>query len=155
MNLFRLLLLLFAVPGALLAQTPGTTKSKPSPLEWNTSDHSPRSRALELAGGFSGDGYKVRDGFWSGSLEKGTPVLIEVNLFAGNDYWFSAANLDPSTRLKVSIFDVHGNPVGSQAFDEASRAAAGISVWQSGRYFIRVAMTEGDKADTCMVYSYK
>jgi hypothetical protein len=130
-------------------------QSQPSPLAWNSTDKCPRSRALELARAFTNEGYKVRDGFWSGLLEKDRPILIEVYLFSGNDYWFSAANMDPAVRLSVSIFDSNGHPVGSESFQEESRAAGSISVIQTGRYFIQLAMTEGDTSETCMVYSYK
>ena len=82
-------------------------------------------------------------------------MLIEVHLFAGNDYRFSSANLDPSSQLRVSIFDSWGYPAGQEYSGNASCATAGISVIRSGKYFIRLVMTEGDKADTCMVYSYK
>jgi hypothetical protein len=126
-----------------------------SPIDWNATDGSPRSRALELAGAFSNDTYKMRDGFWSGELVAGTPVLVEVYLFAGNDYWFSAANLDWSTRLRVRIFNENGNPAGSGTYEDRSRGAAGISVVRSGRYYVEIALTEGDKAETCMVYSYR
>jgi hypothetical protein len=126
-----------------------------SPLAWNAHDKSPRSLALELASGNEGEGYQVHDGFWSGALAAGESVLLEVYLFAGNDYRFSAANLDPLSQLRLSIFDNSGYPVGQEFPGGPSSSTAGISVFRSGRYFIRLAMSEGDKADTCMVYSYK
>jgi hypothetical protein len=130
-------------------------KSKPAPLDWNQKIDSPRSRALEVAADRQALGYHLRDGFWSGTLEKNQPVLIAVHLFAGNDYWFSAANLDPDTRLKVSLFDRWGNPAGGRESEGQGRATAGISAIRSGPHFVHLEMTEGDKAHTCMVYSYK
>ena len=124
-------------------------------LDWNSHDKSPRALALELAAGNEGEGFQVHDGFWSGTLWKGDPVLLEVFLFAGNDYRFSAANLEPFSQLRVSIFDSWGYPAGQEYSGGSSCTTAGISVFRSGRYFIRLVMSEGDKADTCMVYSYK
>jgi len=137
------------------AQQEGGGLANSSPLDWNSPDKSPRSLALELAAGNAGEGYQIHDGFWSGTLSKGVPMLIEVHLFAGNDYRFSSANLDPYSQLKVSIFDAWGYPAGQEYSGNASCATAGISVIRSGSYFIRLIMTEGDKVDTCMVYSYK
>jgi hypothetical protein len=45
--------------------------------------------ALDLAGAFSNDGFKLRDGSWSGAIQSGSPKIIQVNLYAGNEYWFS------------------------------------------------------------------
>lgn len=145
-------LLAFLVLAVAHAEEP---TSKPAPLDWNQAVESPRGRALEVASDRKALGYHLRDGFWSGTLEKGKPVVVAVHLFAGNDYWFSAANLDPRTRLKISLFDRWGNAAGGRESEGDARATAGISAVRSGRYFVRLEMTEGDKAETCMVYSYK
>ena len=137
------------------AQEDKSTPANSSPLAWNSHDKSPRSVALELAAGNEGEGYQVHDGFWSGTLTKAEPILLEVYLFAGNDYRFSAANLDVSSQLKLSIFDAWGYSAGQEYSGGSSCSTAGITVIRSGTYFIRLVMTEGDKADTCMVYSYK
>jgi len=137
------------------AQEDKATPENSSPLAWNSHDKSPRSLALELAAGNEGEGYQVHDGFWSGTLTKAEPILLEVHLFAGNDYRFSAANVDALSQLRLSIFDAWGYPAGQEYSGDFSCSTAGISVIRSGRYFIRLVMTEGDKADTCMVYSYK
>jgi hypothetical protein len=49
-----------------------------------------RAVALELAGAFANDGFKLRDGHWAGTLAPGESKIIAVNLYAGNEYWFSA-----------------------------------------------------------------
>ena len=137
------------------AQEDKSTSANSSPLAWNSNDKSPLNLALELAAGNEGEGYQVHDGFWSGTIAKGEPILLEVYLFAGNDYRFSAANLGAFSQLKLSIFDAWGYPAGQEYSGDSSCSTAGISVIRSGRYFIRLVMMEGDKADTCMVYSYK
>ena len=45
----------------------------------------------ELAGAWTNDGFKLRDGHIAGSLKVGESKLVRVNLFAGNHYWFTAA----------------------------------------------------------------
>jgi hypothetical protein len=129
--------------------------SRPSPINWSERPDCSRSRALENIRPFRSEGYQLRDGYWTGLLKRGQPLILDLHLFSGNDYWFSAANCDESTRLKVSLFDSMGRPAGSAPVEEAARTTAAISVSKSGRYFLRLEMTEGDKAETSMVYSYK
>jgi len=114
-----------------------------------------RSRALELAGAFANDGYKIRDGFWAGTLEAGKPQFLQVNLFFGNEYWFSAAALDPSGKLSVTLFDEDGNLLKEEIFQDGASAAAGLVPGTSGKYFVRLAILGGDKSEFCLVYSYK
>jgi hypothetical protein len=150
----RALLFLAVAVSAALADSE-EPKTQPAPLDWNAADDSPRSRALDVASDRKALGYHLRDGFWSGPVEKGRPVVVAVHLFAGNSYWFSAANRDPDTRLKISLFDRWGYAAGGPGSEGQGRATAGITAARSGRYFVRLEMTEGDKAETCMVYSYK
>ena len=49
-----------------------------------------RKGALDVAGAFSNDGFKIRDGHWSALLAPHETKLIAVTLYAGNQYWFSA-----------------------------------------------------------------
>lgn len=114
-----------------------------------------RSKVLDLAGAFANDGFKIRDGYWSGVLEKGKPQILEVNLFAGNAYWFSTAAPAPAKKLSITLFDENGRPVEGKTYQEGATAAAGLIADASGRYFVRIELVEGDKADFCLVYSYK
>jgi hypothetical protein len=149
-----LLSILCSIPSAS-AQVQELPSPRTSSMEWNLTDQSPRGLALRLAAGDAGEGYQVHDGFWSGTLEKDAPILLEVYLFEGNDYRFSVANTDPASHLVLSIFDTWGYPASADSSHGASYSTAGISVFRTGRYFVRLIMTEGDKADACMVYSYK
>lgn len=139
--------------GSASAQEPA--QSKPAPLDWNPAGSSPRSRALELAADGKSQGYALRDGFWSGTLEMDRPVVLAVQLFAWNDYLFSAAHTDPGSRIRVSIFDRWGYQAGSNESINETSATARISAVRSDRYYIRLELTEGDKAEACVVYSYK
>lgn len=114
-----------------------------------------RSAALQLAGAFSNDGYKIRDGYYFGTIEAGKSVVIEVNLFAGNEYWFCAAGLAPARKLAVTVFDEEGKPVEQQSYGEDANAAAGVVAAVSGKYFVKVSLVEGEKGPFCFVYCYK
>lgn len=114
-----------------------------------------RAVALELAGAFSNDGFKLRDGHWAGTLAPNQSRLIAVNLYAGNDYWFSVGATDKAQKLTIELFDETGAPVATQKYNSGTKAAAGFSVTKSGQYFIRVRLEEGGPAGVCFVYSYK
>ncbi len=114
-----------------------------------------RRGALELAGAFSNDGYKIRDGFWYSSVEADKPAILKVNLFAGNEYWFCANGLPPARALDVIIFDSSGNVIDQQEYHDGTSAAVGVEPTVSGEYFVQVSLTAGDKSEFCLLYCYK
>jgi hypothetical protein len=114
-----------------------------------------RSKALDLAGAFANDGYKTRDGFWEARIEPGKPLALAVNLFSGNEYWFSAAALPPGRKLGVAVFTADGKPVECQYFHDGPAAAAGFEPEISGKYFVQLRLEEGESTEFCLVYSYK
>ena len=114
-----------------------------------------RAVALELAGAFSNDGFKLRDGHWAGTLGPNESKVIAVNLYAGNEYWFSAGATETAKKLAVEVFDETGAPVSTQMFNSGTKSAAGFAVTNSGQYFVRVQLTEGESAGVCFVYSYR
>jgi hypothetical protein len=114
-----------------------------------------REVALDLAGAFSNDGFKLRDGHWAGTFAPNESKLIAVNLYAGNQYWFCVGATDKAKKVSVAVFDETGAPVAAEKYNSGAKAAAGLSVTSSGEYFIRVRLDEGEAAGVCFVYSYK
>jgi hypothetical protein len=114
-----------------------------------------RRVALELAGAFANDGFKLRDGHWAGTLAPNENRLIAVNLYAGNEYWFSAGATEKAKRISVELFAETGAPVAAEKFNSGTKAAAGFSVTRSGEYLVQVRLEEGEAAGVCFVYSYK
>jgi hypothetical protein len=114
-----------------------------------------RKKALDLAGAFSNDGYKIRDGNWTGPISTKEGALLQVNLYAGNAYWFTAGATDPAKKLAVTIFDETGKKVEGDAFQDGAKAAAGFSPEASGPYYIQLQQLEGEPATFCLIYSYK
>jgi hypothetical protein len=147
-RLMRVLAAAALLPAAV-AQDPAPS---PPPAE---SDVSARSKALEIAGAFSNDGYKIRDGYWPGEIEPNRAQFLEVNLFAGNEYWFSAAVTSPGRKIAVGVLNEKGEPVDYQTYEDGPAAAAGFVPEVSGRYFIKMDLLEGDKSQFCLLYSYK
>ena len=134
-----------AILSALALSAPGLTDQEVAA----------RAVALELAGAFANDGFKLRDGHWFGTLAPGESKIIAVNLYAGNEYWLSAGATEKAKKLTVDLFDETGAPVTAETFNADTKAAAGFSVTNSGQYFVRVRLEEGETAGVCFLYSYK
>lgn len=114
-----------------------------------------RMAALDLAGAFSNDGFKLRDGHWSGSLAPHESKVFAVTLYAGNQYWFSAGATDSGKHLTVEVFNESGASVAADKYHADGKAAAGVTVASSGQFYVRVGLEEDAPAGVCLVYSYK
>jgi hypothetical protein len=122
----------------------------------NDGEVAAREVALELAGAFSNDGYKIRDGHYAGQLQLHTPKIVVVNLYAGNQYYFSLGVTAKAKKVSVIVYDETGHEVGGEElYQDKARAAAGVTPTASGPYYAKVELLEGDPADFCLIYSYK
>ena len=110
---------------------------------------------LDLTGAFSNDGFKLRDGHWAGQIKPAERAVIAVNLYAGNEYWFSAAANAKAKKISVELYDESGKPLTTEVYNEGERASAGFSPTSSGQYFVAVNLLEGEATTFCVVYSYK
>jgi hypothetical protein len=135
--------------------TPATAPASTPAADASSAEAQARSAALELVGAFSNDGYKIRDGFYFGALEPDKGVVIEVNLFAGNEYWFCAAANEPARKIAVKVYDEDGAPVEQQYYSNGASAAAGVVAAVSGKYLVKVTLAEGGKSQFCFLYCYK
>jgi len=114
-----------------------------------------RKNALDVAGAFTNDGFKLRDGHWCGTLKGQDHALIAVNLYAGNQYWFAVGAADPAKKIAVNIYDETGRLLTTEHYEGGDRAAAGFSPNDSGQYFVSVDLVEGGSSSFCLIYSYK
>ena len=114
-----------------------------------------RKNALDVAGAFTNDGFKLRDGHWCGTLKAQDHALIAVNLYAGNQYWFAVGAADPAKKIAVNVYDETGRLLRTEHYEGGDRAAAGFSPNDSGQYFISVDLVEGGSSSFCLIYSYK
>ena len=114
-----------------------------------------RKNALDVAGAFTNDGFKLRDGHWCGTLMAQDHALIAVNLYAGNQYWFAVGTADPAKKIAVNIYDETGRLLTTEYYEGGDRAAAGFSPNDSGQYFVSVDLVEGGSSSFCLIYSYK
>jgi hypothetical protein len=116
---------------------------------------SARKDALELAGAFGNDGFKLRDGHSCGVLKPHDHSLIAVNLYAGNQYWFSVGTAEPLKKVAVSLYDESGKRMTTENLDDGNKAATGFAPENSGQYFVSVDSVEDQEGSFCLVYSYK
>jgi len=113
-------------------------------------------QVLDLTGAFTNDGFKLRDGHWAGQLKPKDRAVVAVNLYAGNQYWFSAAAAnDKAKKIAVDVYDESGKPMTTETYNEGERASAGFSPTNSGQYFVAISLLEGEPSTVCLVYSYK
>ena len=110
---------------------------------------------LDLTGAFSNEGFKLRDGHWAGKIKPTERALVAVNLYAGNQYWFSAAANSKAKKISVDLYDEGGKPLVTESYNEGEKASAGFSPTTSGQYFVAVSLLEGEPTTFCLVYSYK
>ena len=113
--------------------------------------------AMDLAGAFSNDGFKVRDGLWTGNIGlNGKRVrVVEVNLFAGNQYWFCFGSNPSVKKVRLNLFDETGKLMTTDTYEGEGNEAIGFSPQTSGPYFVRIEEVEGEMADCCLLYCYK
>ena len=115
-----------------------------------------RKHVLDLTGAFQNEGFKLRDGHWAGQINLKDRAVIAVNLYSGNQYWFSAAAAnDKAKKITVDVYDEGGKPMTTEVYNEGERASAGFSPTTSGQYFVAVTLVEGEPSTVCLVYSYK
>jgi hypothetical protein len=110
---------------------------------------------LDLTGAFSNDGFKLRDGHWTGTIKPQERALVAVNLYAGNQYWFSAAANSKAKKMSVEVYDESGKPMVTETYNSGDKASAGFSPTSSGQYFVSINLLEGESTTFCLVYSYK
>ena len=124
---------------------------------WAESDKEVQAHkaVLDLAGAFSNDRFKIRDGHWSGTLKPKENAIVAVNLYAGNQYWFAVSAIEPAKKIEVALYDETGKLVETEGFQDGARAAAGFSPTNSGQYFVSISLVEGEETTYCLVYSYK
>lgn len=114
-----------------------------------------RRSALDLAGAWANDGFKLRDAHFTGRFKVGEPKLIRVNLYAGNHYWFTLATSEKAKKVSVQVFDESGKAMAVDPYQDGSRAAAGFAPTASGPYLIKIEELEGEASAFALVYSYR
>jgi hypothetical protein len=128
----------------------------PSVRAENNEEVEAHKQVLDITGAFSNEGFKLRDGHWTGVIKPAERAVIAVNLYAGNQYWFSTAAANTKAKkISVEVYDEAGKPMATESYNEGEKASAGFSPTTSGQYFVAVSLLEGEPTTFCLVYSYK
>lgn len=114
-----------------------------------------RISALDVAGAFSNEGFKIRDGHWAGTLKaKDKPLLMMVNLYAGNSYYF-AMGTEADARVSLAVYDETGQKVSTEMYSDGNRFATSVVARASGPYYVSLRLIEGEPATFSLLYCYK
>ncbi len=123
-----------------------------------------KRHALDLLGGLVNHGFHVRDEVWEVSLKPKKMELLELTLFAGNQYWFAVSASSPAQRLKLALYDDQGNPVMLDLWKDdhvmpGARTAGGVLVARSGKYYVGVELLDEEEnmrvIPASLVYAYQ
>ena len=114
-----------------------------------------RKSATEFAATLPSTGFKLREGHWCGPLTQAKSRLIQLHLYAGNEYRFAVGATTSARSLGVSLFDEGGLPVVVPAVSEGNTVALSFAPEASGPYYFRLEQLEGGPTTFCLIYSYK
>ena len=114
-----------------------------------------RISALDVAGAFSNDGFKIRDGHWGGPLKpKDKAQLMTVNLYAGNQYYF-ALGTEKDAHIVLAVYDETGKKVSTETYADGNKFATSVAPASSGPHYVSVRLADGEPATFCLLYCYK
>jgi hypothetical protein len=144
----RLVLSFFCAGSLVFAQ-------EPAPSPESSPDSGLRPRLYDLAGAIGNEGFKVRDGAWTGVLQGSKPQRLAVNLFAGNQYWFCATTSSSGETPSLSLRNPAGQEVESVDFEKDGMAAVGVTAPATGRYVLEVRGSARGSREFCVLYLFK
>jgi hypothetical protein len=116
-----------------------------------------RRRAIEARRRLAADGWRARDGVWSGQLNATQRHAIPVHLIAGNTYLFVMA-LRPVNALQVfSLLDSEGRLAGEKsAASDPGLSALLVEPATCGRYHIFTEVpADSPTIEAALVYLYR
>lgn len=151
MKTFSLIAMVFlcaAVSSPAQEPTPSPTP-EPEPLPGL------RSRIYDIAGVLGNDGFKARDGAWSGRLEGGKAQRLAVNLFSGNQYWFFASASESKDAPILVLRDSAGRTVGTIRHEADGVAALGVTAPSTGTYTVEIKDSSPRTQDFSLLYFFK
>lgn len=150
----RLFLAAILLPATLLrAEDPAPQASPAAPA--SPPPPALRARLSDLTGALGNEGFKVRDGCWTGKLEGGKARGLKLNLFAGNQYWLCAVAPEDTRELNIAVFDADGKAVTVLPYGQAGLVAAGLTVETTGLYVVELRAAAGQSPDFCFTYLFK
>lgn len=114
-----------------------------------------RARIYDVACALGNDGFKLRDGAWTATLEGGQTRRLAVNLFAGNQYWFCAATSAAGETPVLLLKDPAGRAIETVSDGTEGVAVAGVTAPATGLYTLECKGSSPGTRDFCLLYLFK
>ena len=116
-----------------------------------------RRRAFEAGRRLAADGWRLRDGVWTGQLGATQRRTIPVHLVAGNTYLFVMAVRPVNPAQVFSLLNAEGGLVAEKSVaSDPGLAALLIEPPSSGRYHLLAEVPpDSFPCDAAVVYLYK
>lgn len=114
-----------------------------------------RARLSDAVGALGNEGFKLRDGVWTGTLEAGKARELPVHLFAGNQYWFCAALSTDGGESHIVLRDPSGADVPTVPYAAPGIAAVGVTAPSTGRYILSINDPSPGAREFTLLYLYK
>src|SRR5882757_2978153 len=125
----------FLLPSIFCAAALALAPARSPGAEDSDAETTARVSALDVAGAFSNDGFKIRNGHWAGILKpKDKAVLMTVNLYAGNQYFF-AMGTQADARVALAVYDESGKKVSTETWSDGNKFATSVAPSTSGPYY--------------------
>ena len=131
------------------------TAPRVSAIDDSDAETNARISALDVAGAFSNEGFKIRDGHWAGPLKpKDKAQLMTVNLYAGNQYYF-VLGTEKEAHIVLAVYDETGKKVSTDTWADGNKFATSVAPAASGPLYVSVRLADGDPTTFCLLYTYK
>ena len=69
------------------------------------------SYAMEAADPFVKEGFIVREDYWNGEVKSGQKLMVNHQLFKGNEYAFWLGTANDDCTLEIQVLDEKGNAI--------------------------------------------
>lgn len=103
--------------------------------------------------------FVLRESYWNGTIEPGKSKLIQVQLYARNDYqfWMAVPSIDAG--ITLNIYDGEGKIVPGETaqYDETNIASVMVAPEVTGVYYVRIGLktTIEKPQDWAVIYAYR
>lgn len=115
------------------------------------------SFAMEAAAPFVEQGFIVREDYWHGEVKSGQPLMVQHQMFKGNEYAFWLGTSNEGCTLEVKIIDDKGNEIQMDPKPDKNFIAVRVNPPKTGTY--KVVFTVKSKSEKsvfwALAYGYR
>lgn len=101
----------------------------------------------------------LREAWWSGSIEPGDAMLVQVQLFRRNVYRFWLAVPNETAGLTMNLYDGDGEIVKAEtiSYDTPNLVSTVVEADSTGIFYLRISLKEtvDQPQDWALIYGYR